>query len=918
MTRATLALTLLLLVSGVAHSGTPLPSDFRPDPYSVQRHGPAYRYPQAGWIVLHIEGEPYERGFQHGKLLAPEIASYVRCLAALASPKAPTEGWTLTRQTVNALFLRRFDKEYLEEMKGIADGASSAGARFDNRPIDLVDIAGLNLLPELDTLGAALEATPIGLEGMRFPKAPPREMPAPKPMHCSAFAATGPATADGKIVFGHITMYSLYPSLHFNVWLDVKPAKGRRVLMQTYPGGIQSGLDYYLNDAGLIVCETTIRQTHFNADGKPVGARIRQALQYAENIDKAVEILKSANNGLYTNEWLLADVKTNEIAMLELGTHKSRLRRSSKNEWFAGTEGFYWGCNNTKDLQVRMETVPSVNDRPHNVVWRPSNRDQKWLELYQRHKGKIDADFGRLAFTTPPLASYHSLDAKYTTSDMAKDLKTWAIFGPPLGKTWQPTEDERHKYTEIRPLVSNPWVVLHPQPPAKDTVDTASIRDLPDRVREPEKEEEKDKLVTPEPVWRGTLLPKTDADIWLAAAFADYEALVALERQVKAAEGAEKLRLRNRLTLERFAHHSGYTASVRAAREVPLGATRSEMSQSNWYRVAAGKGVAVMHGLRDILGDEPFAEMMDAFGREHAGKEVTTAEFQAHATTWAAKKVEKAPDLAPFFAYWLKQTGLPKVRLDGVSLRETGGMFVVEGILRKDSSIPALTVPVCVELGKDEVKESPVKLVGPQTPFRIETKSQPRRLVIDPNLDMPRDNGGAYSILSFYADLEQTMIVYGTIGELATNREAAEALQRALLERGPNITVPIKTDKEVTDENLKKHHVLVIGRPDTCGLTDRFREALPVTFGARSFTVGRDVYAHAGSALLVAAENPLNPRFSLVVIAGLSADSTLRAAPRLARSEQHACEVLLLPNNARPQSLVLPAKELVQVLQVAK
>src|SRR5437660_984052 len=80
-------------------------------------------------------------------------------------------------------------------------------------------------------------------------------------------AATGPATADGKIVFGHITMFGLYASNYFNVWLDVKPAKGHRVLLQTFPGGIQSGMDYYQNDAGLMVCETTIKQTRFNQSG---------------------------------------------------------------------------------------------------------------------------------------------------------------------------------------------------------------------------------------------------------------------------------------------------------------------------------------------------------------------------------------------------------------------------------------------------------------------------------------------------------------------------------------------------------------------------------------------------------------------------------------------------------------------------
>ena len=61
--RATFGLAGLLAVVPAA-----LPADFVPDPASVQRHGPGYRYPQAGWIVLHIEGEPYDRGVQHGHL----------------------------------------------------------------------------------------------------------------------------------------------------------------------------------------------------------------------------------------------------------------------------------------------------------------------------------------------------------------------------------------------------------------------------------------------------------------------------------------------------------------------------------------------------------------------------------------------------------------------------------------------------------------------------------------------------------------------------------------------------------------------------------------------------------------------------------------------------------------------------------
>src|SRR5208283_1054752 len=155
----TLMFSVLLLPTVVPSLVAAPSADFQPDPRSVQRQGAGYRYPQAGWIVLHIEGEPYERGYQHGHLLAPEIASYVRCFAGIQNSKATAEGWKTTRTLVNALFVRRFDREYLEEMKGIADGAAAAGAKFEGRTLDLVDIVAINCWAELETLDAALEAT---------------------------------------------------------------------------------------------------------------------------------------------------------------------------------------------------------------------------------------------------------------------------------------------------------------------------------------------------------------------------------------------------------------------------------------------------------------------------------------------------------------------------------------------------------------------------------------------------------------------------------------------------------------------------------------------------------------------------------------------------------------------------------------
>ena len=302
-------------------------ADYQPDPLSVVREGAGYRYPQAGWIVVHIEGPPYERGYQHGKLLAAEIVDYIRALATDRSPKSPGEAWRDLRTLVNALFLRRYDAEYLHEMKGIADGAAAAGAKFDGRSLDLLDIVTLNSSIEVDMLDAGLDATATGLEALEFNEPADGREAGAQEEHCSAFAATGPATAGGQIVFGHITMFRLYAVRHFNVWLDIKPAAGHRVVCQSYPGGIMSGLDYYMNDAGLLCAETTISQTRFHVAGDPLASRIRRVMQYADSIDKAVETLLTSNNGLYSNEWLLGDTKTGEVAMFELGTHTHKLWR---------------------------------------------------------------------------------------------------------------------------------------------------------------------------------------------------------------------------------------------------------------------------------------------------------------------------------------------------------------------------------------------------------------------------------------------------------------------------------------------------------------------------------------------------------------------------------------------------------------
>jgi Phospholipase B/S-layer like family, C-terminal region len=913
------ALIFGLVIPVILTCGFPIPlwaAEFIPDPHAIQQLTPAYRYPRAGWNIVHIEGKPAERGMQHGKLLAPEIADYVRAVASFYEPKSPAIAWKQIRRLTNAIFLRSFSPEQLAEMQGIADGASAAGAQFDNRPIDLIDIVALNSSNELESLNSALDATPTGLEGIPSPinqtespaNIPASKRPPPKRQHCSAFAAVGSATKDGKIVFGHITMFDLYPANFYSIWLDVQPQQGHHFVMQTFPGGIHSGMDYIINDAGIAISETTLDQTRFNSQGSSLASRIRQASQYAGSIEQAAQILSDNGNGLSTSEWILADLKRNEIALLTLGTNQYHLYRSSKNEWIAGATGFYWSDNNNKDQLVRLETVPSMEARPFALTtFVPSKRDTIWLQMYDQYKGKIDLDFAREVLTKPELVSVIAVDAKYTNTDLGLQFKSWATFGPPVGTIRRPNKLETQNFPGIKPLISNPWVMLSTNTPIPDQeiLDPAADLFNPNTKTVFHAPQEETPVLLP--AWHGTLLPASDADIWLTTAFANYERIVALENALRQKASDHLLQPDDfdQLGIELFYHRSVYELGVRSAKDMPLTQTKSNPRDENWYRVAAGKGVLLLHSLRDLIGAKDFDRLMDEFGRQNAGKQITTAQFQSYVESGTGK------NLRAFFDRWLNYPGLPRLELLKCQVRKDDEEWIVTVTIRRNKDSANWIVPVTVETANGEVSGS-IKLEKLQNLIEIKSPHKPLQVFVDKYGLTGRSNGSAFTILTFDSEVEKTLIVYGTLNEVDANHEAAILLQQSVRRREHNIIPVIKMDSEVTEQDLASHHLLLIGRPDSNSLVQRFQDILPATFGTHSFKMRGTVYAHAESAIIMAIDNPLNRRYSVVTIAGLSGLSTLQVMSKFEDNSLSYAQIAVLPHDQTEADLVSPTPELMQ------
>jgi hypothetical protein len=326
---------------------------------------PAYRFEEGGWIYVHLEGAPRQIGFQHGYLLAPEIADAFAAVK-LVDTHSTKKDWDFFRRAAREMLWPKTDREYQEELTGITEGLKARGVSMD---ID--DVVALNAFQELPGYYVPWYDSQHKVAGAAH---------LTSPGNCSAFVATGSYTRDHKIVMAHNNWTDYMHGERWRIIFDIVPQHGYHILMDGFPGVIASDDDFGVNSSGLMETETTITQFHgWNPQGKPEFVRARKALQYASSIDDYVRIMLDGNNGGYANDWLLADNKTGEIAQFELGLKAHQVWRAK--------DGYYVGSNFARDPEVlAKDTTFDI----HNPANSPNARRIRWEQLMEEAKGKID------------------------------------------------------------------------------------------------------------------------------------------------------------------------------------------------------------------------------------------------------------------------------------------------------------------------------------------------------------------------------------------------------------------------------------------------------------------------------------------------------------------------------------------------
>ena len=334
-----------------------------------------------GWHFVRIEGSPYDRGMQYGRACASDFAQVQAMLAFRIWDTYGVTWVDMIRALVDDFgptWQTNYPEQY-QEMSGIAAGCMAA-----NVPTTVDEIMAWNLYitlaywwptsalaATLSSSSASSSSSPSTQEGGKGTEG--------SADRCSAFLAVGPDwTLHGDIVCAHNSFADFVDGQYSNYVVSVFPDQGHAFVMQTSPGWIWSGTDFFVTAAGIVGTETTFGGFVGFVQKDPVCCRIRQVMQYATTLDACCSFLCNNNAGDYANAWLFGHIHTREILRLELGLRFHNIERT--------TNGYFIGFNAPYDPRIRAhETVHSGFDDIRRHQGARKVRLEEWVH---KHKGR--------------------------------------------------------------------------------------------------------------------------------------------------------------------------------------------------------------------------------------------------------------------------------------------------------------------------------------------------------------------------------------------------------------------------------------------------------------------------------------------------------------------------------------------------
>ena len=240
---------------------------------------------------MYIEGAPYERGLIYGELAKELIQKQEDIFVGQIDNFVPSKTW----QRFLQLFIGFFNKDLpdniqLENQKEIYGISHSFSDKYNYISTKYGRI--LNYHAAHDIGHALNDYSMVG---------------------CTSFALKNERTEDGKLLIGR--NFDFYVGDEFaeeKLILFLKPDKGYGFVSYSWAGftGVASGL----NEEGLSVTINASKSDLPTSSKTPISLLAREILQYASNLDEAIEIAKKRD--VFVSETLLVGSKKDGKAIL--------------------------------------------------------------------------------------------------------------------------------------------------------------------------------------------------------------------------------------------------------------------------------------------------------------------------------------------------------------------------------------------------------------------------------------------------------------------------------------------------------------------------------------------------------------------------------------------------------------------------
>jgi hypothetical protein len=242
--------------------------------------------------------------------------------------------------------------------------------------------------------------------------------------------------------------------------------------------------------------------------------------------------------------------------------------------------------------------------------------------------------------------------------------------------------------------------------------------------------------------WGDQVMAASPSDVWLTDGLARYSEAMYVE-QTAGREGMNR-------ALEDYA-----VGALMYEDAAPIAeAGRLTTLTAPYLSVVVNKGAMVFHMLRARLGDPAFSSLLRDFYTQFSNKQARLADFERMADERAAAASPAAPaqdnfairigsepagnsdasaaSLRPFFAQWLRSTGVPEFTVDYTVFRTPRGFRVIGKIKQP---LDVFRAPVEIEVQTEGNPETrTLEVSGTESDFEIEVFGRPKPggVLLDP------------------------------------------------------------------------------------------------------------------------------------------------------------------------------------------